>query len=440
MKPLGLILIFIAVVVPLYWYVPLAGQHDNLATISQYLGSVSLILMGIVQFLATRFRGIEKIFGSMDRVYVLHKWLAAAAISFAAIHDTVDADMDGLGAETFLTDLAETLGEIGFYGLLVLGIITIITFVPYHYWKWSHRFMGLFFAFAAVHFAFILKPFSNVDPLGLYILFFCALGVLSYLYLLLPKQWTSQVANYTVTDIVRTGDAAEIQLSAKRRGIKHKAGQFAFVTFDTEEKKESHPFTISSAPDERRDIRFTIKDLGDYTAQLPDLLKVGATAKVSRAFGHFTPASNDQPQIWIAAGIGITPFMAWAQTLDGSLSTPIKLYYCVAARDKAPYIDALESIATTIEQFELILVVSGKDKRLNATRISDESNNSLASHDVYFCGPAAMRINLKSGLTAAGLKSNAFHFEEFEIRSGIGVRRALGWLLDRYGNKLLRSR
>ena len=95
---------------------PLAGQRDTLAVISQYLGSASLILMGVVQFLATRARGIEVVFGGMDRIYVLHKWLAVIAIVFAAIHDTVDADMDGLGAETFLTDLAETMGEIGFYG------------------------------------------------------------------------------------------------------------------------------------------------------------------------------------------------------------------------------------------------------------------------------------------------------------------------------------
>ena len=133
MKPFGLILIFIAAIVPLYWYVPLAWQHDSLATISQYLGSVSLILMGIVQFMATRFRGIEAIFGSMDRVYALHKWLSVTAILFAAIHDTVDADMEGLGSDTFLTDVAETMGELGFYGLLVLGIITLITFIPYHY-------------------------------------------------------------------------------------------------------------------------------------------------------------------------------------------------------------------------------------------------------------------------------------------------------------------
>jgi len=118
MNPIGITLILTATLIPLYWYLPHTKQHDTLAVISQYLGSVSLILMGIVQFMATRARGIEAIFGGLDRIYVLHKWLAVIAILFAALHDTIDADMSGLGAETFLTDVAETFGELGFYGIL----------------------------------------------------------------------------------------------------------------------------------------------------------------------------------------------------------------------------------------------------------------------------------------------------------------------------------
>ena len=437
MKPFGIILIVIATLLPIYWYIPLAGKHDSLAVFSQYLGSASLILMGIVQFLATRAYGIEAVFGGMDRIYVLHKWMAVVAILFAAIHDTVDADMDGLGAETFLTDLAETMGEIGFYGLLVLGIVTVITFVPYHYWKWSHRFIGFFFALSAFHYVFILKPFDNFDPLGLYVLAFCILGVLSYLYLLMPKHWTSQTAGYTVSTVKRTGDATEIKLSPKSRGIKHQAGQFAFVSFDLPEQKEPHPFTISSSPEDSGEIRFTIKNLGDYTARLGRSIQQGTDAKLSRAYGHFRMGGSNTPQVWIAAGIGITPFIAWAQTLDAAQAAPIKLYYCVASKDKALYFDELEDIANEVPNFEVTLVVSGVDERLSADRIKQEAANDVSMLNAYFCGPKAMRESLKSNLESLGLKRGAFHYEEFEIRSGIGVRKFVNWILVRYGDKVL---
>ena len=437
MKPLGIILIIISTLLPLYWYIPLAGKHDSLAVFSQYLGSASLILMGIVQFLATRAYGLEVVFGGMDRIYVLHKWMAVIAILFAAIHDTVDADMDGLGAETFLTDLAETMGEIGFYGLLVLGIVTVITFVPYHYWKWSHRFIGFFFALSAFHYVFILKPFDNFDPLGFYVLAFCILGVLSYLYLLLPKHWTSQTTDYTVTAVHHAADATEIKLSPKSRGIKHQAGQFSFVSFDLPEHKEPHPFTISSSPEDNGELRFTVKNLGDYTATLGQSIQEGTTAKLSRAYGHFRMGGTDVPQVWIAAGIGITPFIAWAQTLDAAQAASIKLYYCVTSRDKALYYDELEAIAKAIPKFEVTLVESGVDARLSADRIKQESTNDVSALSAYFCGPKAMRESLKSKLESLGLKRGAFHYEEFEIRSGIGVRKFVNWLLARYGDKVL---
>lgn len=49
MKKLGLILIAIALLLPLIWFVPLAGKHDPIAVMSQYLGVAALVCMGIVQ-------------------------------------------------------------------------------------------------------------------------------------------------------------------------------------------------------------------------------------------------------------------------------------------------------------------------------------------------------------------------------------------------------
>lgn len=44
-----------------------------------------------------------------------------------------------------------------------------------------------------------------------------------------------------------------------------------------------------------------------------------------------------------------------------------------------------------------------------------------------------LREVLRKGLIAKGLKRRYFAFEAFEIRSGIGVRKFVGWLLRRFG-------
>jgi predicted ferric reductase len=169
----GLILTFGALLTPVIWLPGLAGKHDTVTLFSQYLGMAALIAMALSQVIATRLGFVERVFGGLDRSYILHKWLGIGAMVAILLHDTIDAEMDGLGRETLLSDGAETAGELCLYGLLILVVITIATFIPYHLWRWTHRIMGVFFVMGAFHFLFILKPFTNGDPLGLYVSAFC---------------------------------------------------------------------------------------------------------------------------------------------------------------------------------------------------------------------------------------------------------------------------
>lgn len=420
MKASGLFIIFIAIAIPLLWFIPLAASHnDSWAIYSQYLGSVSLILMGFAQFLATRIKGIESLFGPMDRVYILHKWLAVGAIATALLHSEIDADVDGIALVAQLADIAEDIAEIALNGLIFLLVVSLITIIPYKLWKWSHRFIGLFFALAAFHYIYIEKPFSVLEPIGLYVTAFCVIGILSYLYLLLPRRLGLNTAKYKVTDVVTHNKATEIRLQPDGAGISHQPGQFAFINFESAGLTETHPFTISNAPNEQKGLTFMVKALGSYTERLGSALKPGTTARVSAAFGHFSLSNSTTPQVWIGAGIGITPFIAWAQALEPNWPTPARLYYCVRSRQDALYLPQFEAIASRVPNFELVLVVSGQDKRLSADRIADELTGELSSAHVYFCGPTPMRESLKAGLLSRGLRSSNFHNEEFEIRSGV---------------------
>ncbi len=421
MKRSGILIIVIAVLIPLLWFIPMAAaRNHSLAIYSQYLGSASLILMGFALFLATRIKGIELLFGPMDQVYVLHKWLGIFAIATALLHSEIDADVNGgLALIGQLADLAEDLGEIARNGLLFLTGVSLITIIPYKIWKWSHRFIGIFFALAAFHYIFIEKPFSTLEPTGLYITVFCVIGILSYLYMLIPRRLGLNTAKYKVTDVLKYNNATEIRLQPDGAGISHRPGQFAFINFEASGLTETHPFTISSAPNEQKGLTFIVKGLGSYTERLGTTLKSGTTARVSNAFGHFSLSKTATPQVWIGAGIGITPFIAWAQALDASWPTPAHLYYCIRSRQDALYLAKLQAIASAVPNFELTAVISGEDKRLSADRIANELNGELHSAHVYFCGPTTMRESLKADLVSRGLRRSHFHNEEFEIRSGV---------------------
>lgn len=422
MNPIGIFMIVAALLCPLFWYVnDIAGPNGS-AMFSQYIGSVAIISMAVTQMLSTRIRGLEAVFGGMDRIYVIHKWLGIIAIVTILIHDTIDAELRG--RETFLTDLGETLGEVSLYGLLILVVITIVTFIPYRLWLWTHRFMGAFFGAGVIHFVLLEKPFDQLNGLNLYMLSFCVLGVVSYLYTLLPLRGQY---GYCVSKVERYGSAVSVTLDPDKTGISHRAGQFAFLKFELPGLSETHPFTISCAPSANERLRFTIKDLGDYTKQISNQIKIGTPAKVSCAFGHFK-RSTSSPEIWIAGGIGITPFLAWAEGLK-YLQAPVHLFYCVRDESEAIHLDELKS-AEAIDGFHFHLIQSQKTGRLTADKIAEMIGADLSSCRAYYCGPQAMRISLSNGLAQYGLSKRHFHYEEFEIRSGLGFRKLLAWADD----------
>lgn len=428
MSPIGISFIVITSLLPLYWYWPLFPQDPG-AVFSQYIGSVALILMGYVQLIATRAAGLERVFGSMDRIYVLHKWLGIIAMVTVLIHDTIDAEMRGL-PETALTEIAETLGEISLYGLLILVTITLLTFVPYHLWKWTHKFMGAFFAASALHFIFIMKPFDMVDPLGLYIGFFCLIGCVCYAWTLRPARGPGRGRAYTIDQVSHTGGATEVRLTPQGRGIKHRSGQFVVLKVDAPGLEEAHPFTLSAAPTRDRQLSITIKALGDYTRRVAGALEPGTTAQVEGPFGHFTP-SQSTGQVWIAAGIGITPFLAWADARTAE-SPPVHLIYCVKNRAEAPHLERLEALAAQDSGLTLTLRETANQGRLSAREIPSITQVSMEDMHVAFCGPKPMGKTLRDELRAQGLKAGRFRFEEFEFRSGLPVDQWVVWLIARF--------
>lgn len=225
--------------------------------------------------------------------------------------------------------------------------------------------------------------------------------------------------SYTVTGVIQHGDIAEILMQPERRGIKHKAGQFAFVNFEQLTLRETHPYTISSAPQPDGSLRFLVKGLGSYTKRLGTALEVGDKARVSGPHGHFTLKNTDSAQVWIGGGIGITPFMAWAQTLPDDWSTPTHLYYCVRDEKDAIHYEELRDAANRVDNFDVTLVTSSRGKRLSAEQIATQLGQEIHTAHAYFCGPQKMRDALNKGLAKRGMPSSNFHYEEFEMRSGI---------------------
>ncbi|WP_170545401.1 ferredoxin reductase family protein [Ruegeria arenilitoris] len=428
MNPIGLILIAATVLVPAYQLFSLPGITDQAALFSQYLGLAALILMAWSQMLSTRLPGIEHLFGGLDRVYILHKWTGIVAMGAVLMHDTIGAEMRGLGRETALNDFAESLGEISLYGLLLLVLISVATFIPYHLWKWSHKAMGALFAVGALHFFLITKPFAMTDPAGLYTGSFCVAGIVAYLWMLLPHRLRPSY-RYKIAKLETTGGALAITLAPKGKGIRPLPGQFGVLRFTGAGINEPHPFSFSKI-DYDGTVCVTVKALGDFTSTLDKVLRIGQRVRVAGPFGKFRYAGKG-PEVWIAGGIGITPFLVWAENLKAE-SEPVDLFYCIKSRTVAPHLSEIEKLAACRPNLTLHIVASGEGQRISAEMISNAVGPGLSRAKVSFCGPRSLQEALKKGLKHYGVENRQFQNEEFEFRSGIGIKRLIKWLGGRY--------
>ncbi len=402
MKSLGIIFILVTIIIPLPFYIELFPKVQVVTIISLYLGSIALILMAISQLMATRFPGVQLLFGGLDRVYLLHKWVGISAVSAMMLHDIIDAEFDESGRETWLMDIAEDGGEVALYGLLILGLISLITFIPYELWKKTHKFLGAFFALGAFHYIFISKPFALLDPLGIYISAFCILGVVCYLYMLTLHGLIDRTCEYRVTDLDIHNETISVTLDPVNKGIKHGAGQFAFLHFNG----EKHPFTIACGPNQKRKLKFCIKAQGDFSKSIGTGVGVGSEVSVSRAFGKFT-LPKTKNQCWIAGGIGITPFLAWIDAMQREQDTSVHLFYCIRSIEgEIPFVGQLEHPNVILH-----IIDSAKGQRMKVPLLQQSLGQNLQKVDFSFCGPKSMRQTLQNDIKIS--------FEEFEMRSGI---------------------
>lgn len=416
MNIIGLILVTATAAFPAAQLAGVSDGGNATALFSQYLGMAALIAMAWTQLLSAKIKGMETVFGGLDQIYALHKWAGISAMLAMLLHSSIDADMPGSTSGLF-SGLAEGLGEVSLYGLLLLSAVSVATFIPYHLWKWTHKAMGAFFALGALHFIWIAKPFAMTDPAGLYTGAFCLAGLVAYGWTLLPDRLKPK-HEYRISNIDQTGGATAVTLEPIGHALRPTPGQFGIVQFAGSQNAEPHPFTFSRI-DHDGQLRVTVKPLGDFTGDIEQLLMVGQAVRVQGPFGRFKMAPRKR-QVWIAGGIGITPFLTWAHALPAD-APEVDLFCCIKSRRQAPHIEEVVELADKIPNLNLHLMVSSEGQRMTARLIKDAVGDELATARVSFCGPKVMRTTLRKQLRAFGVTTRQFHFEEFEFRSDIGL-------------------
>ena len=418
--------VLVLAVIPL-WFIsyPETSIKGNLKPFfvftSQITALIGFVLFALTFILSARIKCMEDYFGGLDKVYRIHHFMGRIALILLLMHPLMLATRwipENINKFFwFLFPLHRrleiNLGSWALWGLIILMVITLVNKLPYDKWKITHKFMGIFFLLGIAHTYYLQLSFESNAPLMIYLTFFSLAGIIAWFYKSILFDWVVKKYKFKVVTIKKLNrKVMEIELSPENSKISYVPGQFYFFSFKAVDiSKESHPYTVCNTTQEGN-IMITVKALGDYTKQLYEALKPGATALLEGPYGRFDYRISKLNQVWISGGVGVAPFISWANDLLKASKTDLKVdfYYCVHKENEAYHLQVFKNLEGQMPGFNVHLIRDDRDGLLKAEMISN-----IHEKEIFICGPKLMRESLLPQIKKEGVKKQHIHYEDFDF-------------------------
>jgi len=397
------------------------GKEGSAAAFGLYIGAVSILLMAWSFVLALRIRFLERFFGGLDSMYRAHRWAGAVAVAAMFLHVQIEPQLANgiLGASKPVAETAlgfAGVAEVMFYALVA---ITLLRWFPYRLWRWTHKVLGIPFIISCWHFFTSEKPYSNASGWGWWFGAVMVIGVVAYVARVIGRDAIVPGASYRVARATVRGNTLELSMIPVGRGITFRAGQFAVIKVQAPGLREPHIFTIASSPHDEQ-LRFFIRDLGDWTQRIQRAELVGVRVVVEGPYGEFEPLSDGVgPTVWIAGGVGVTPFLSATRGLprasEGDRPT---LFYCVRNSSDVMGIEVLREAAEQ-GRLDLVICSSAEGTRFSESVLAERFGiGGLNDAHVAVCGPASLVSAASAAVRSLG--ASRVEREDFDIRQGFG--------------------
>jgi predicted ferric reductase len=407
----------------------------HIYSLGMFCGIVSYVYFANTLILSARIRCFDRVFGH-DRVMLFHGRLAGVAFACACAHavfkclylapGTVQVTLGIAALALFATvGLATVLFMVGNPLHRIAAMAALRAFgvrrlgFDYSRLKLFHNLTAPALALVTAH-ALMASPTAETRArLGL-MGAWGAMALLVHFYHKVLRVAFRYRRAFRVAAARRLTDSVVEIRAARPDGSKleHRAGQFAFFRLLSPVcGLEEHPFTISSPPGSET-LHITVKALGDYSAALP-AVAVGTRLLCDGPYGRFTPARGAGPYLFVAGGIGITPFLSILREWDaGGITEPVTLIWSVRTRDEQIDEGFFKTAAARHTAFRFVPVLTrepgGAGRRVDRALLSAyiEPAN-VARLTAYVCGPDSFRRAVIGYLRDLGLPHRAIRDETF---------------------------
>lgn len=309
--------------------------------------------------LSGRFRVVSARIG-MDVTMRFHQLLARSALVLAVVHPflyrapfnppypwdvsrqlTLSMDVAGIVTGMLAWVLLPTL--------VLLAIDRDQGDYRYENWRLMHGLGAALIAGLVLYHTMNTGRYSQ-DPILARVwigLFLVALASLAFVYLVKP---VLKRRSPWAVDTVRSIGLKIWEVTIVPRGhngLRYQAGQFVWLNICRNAGSlNENPFSISSAPASGNKLQFVIKELGDFTRTLGQIVP-GTQAYVDGPHGNLVISGRTEPGIaLIAGGVGIAPLLGILRQLhlDNDMR-PTALIYGNRVEAQIVYRDELDMLA-----------------------------------------------------------------------------------------------
>ena len=214
---------------------------------------------------------------------------------------------------------------------------------------------------------------------------------------------------------------------SKPSQFRYQAGQSVLVKLsnppETDSEGDARTFTIASAPHEP-ELMIATRMRDTAFKRVLKTAPMGTAVTIDGPNGEMVLHDDPvRPAVFLAGGIGITPFLAMARhAANERLPHPLYLFYSNRRPEDAAFLPELQKMAQLNPNYRLIATMSEPEK--STERWSGEMGfirremlerhlPDTAKPIYYFAGPPSMTNAMKQMLEGMNISEQAMRYEEF---------------------------
>ncbi len=211
-----------------------------------------------------------------------------------------------------------------------------------------------------------------------------------------------------------------------QRPLSFQSGQYAAISFDHDGKKSpARCFSIVSSPTDQDILQFSMRVRGKFTTALSALEK-DDIVDVTGPFGGFVmDIAKDSEAVFIAGGIGITPFISMMRYLAKlNADNKVVLLYSCSSQDDIPFKDELLEINKKHPNLHTIFVIgkgpadslptaNAATGNINDELLTAVTANKFDAKKFFICGPPGFMKAMALIVMQKGVSRNRIMTEAF---------------------------